>query len=291
MNKFIKVAISVFLFLCCKLCEAAIHVPLQLEFQHYDPQTVQLINERKYKSVNTETNFLLFQQFSRAVKVIEIPIARTEQMMDSGKSICTMDRVKNSSRSAKYLFSKPVNFFLGYRLYQLATFPRIPAELLNDRGQVKNISQLMAATPRAKLLVQKNFSFGDILDNQIRQVPENQILLLSAPHYHTNFIGMFASQRAEFVIAYPTEMTLFMQNKQKLHIRSYGLEDSPELITGHLMCSDTDRNRHFIEAVDNTLTTLYRDKNFLLAHTRYLNEDEGTQINRLIRQYTDEKNN
>lgn len=289
MNKFIKVAISVFLFLCCKLCEAAIHVPLQLEFQHYDPQTVQLINERKYKSVNTETNFLLFQQFSRAVKVIEIPIARTEQMMDSGQSICTMDRVKNSSRSAKYLFSKPVNFFLGYRLYQLATSPRIPAELLNDKGQVKDISQLMAAIPRAKLLVQKNFSFGDILDNQIRQVPENQILLLSAPHYHTNFIGMFASQRAEFVIAYPTEMKLFMQNKQKLHIRSYGLEDAPELITGHLMCSDTDRNRHFIEAVDNTLTTLYRDKNFLLAHTRYLNEDEGRQISRFIRQY--EKNN
>lgn len=279
----------VLIFWYCQSCAAAIHVPIQLEFQHYDPQTVQLSNAGRYNSITTETNFLLFKQFSRSVPVIEVPMARTEHMMDSGASICTMDRVKNSSRDAKYLFSKPVNFYLGYRLYQLAQFPVLAAELLNEQGQVKSIAQVMQAVPQAKLLVPEHFSFGETLDQQIRQLPAKQILPLAAPHYHTNFIGMFASKRAEFVIAYPTEMNLFMQSKPELHTRSYGIAGSPALITGHVMCSDTARNRQFIQAVDQALTTLYREKSFLLAHTRYLGKQEAEQVSRFIRQYADKE--
>lgn len=287
MAKCIWLCSFVLIFLYCQSCAAAIYVPIQIEFQHYDPQTVQLSNAGQYNSINTETNFLLFKQFARSVPVTEVPMARTEHMMDSGASICTMDRVKNNTRDAKYLFSKPVNFYLGYRLYQLAHFPAIASELLNEQGQVKSISQVMQATPYAKLLVQEHFSFGETLDQQISQLPNQQILPLTAPHYHTNFIGMFASNRAEFVIAYPTEMSFFIQSKPELHTRSYGIVGSPELITGHLMCSDTARNRQFIQSVDQALTKLYRDKRFLLAHTRYLGKQEAEQVSRFIRQYAD----
>jgi uncharacterized protein (TIGR02285 family) len=278
----------VLIFVYCNSSVAAVHVPLQLEFHHYDPETVQLLNAAQYNSANTETNLLLFKQFSKTVSLIEVPMARSELMMDSGESICTLDRVLNSNRSAKYLFSKPVNFYLGYRLYQLEAFPVLAAELLNNKGQVKSIAQVMQKVLHAKLLVPEHFSFGEVLDQQIRQLPAKQILPLAAPHYHTNFIGMFASKRAEFAIAYPSEMSFFLQDKPQLKVRSYGIETAPELITGHLMCTKTEQNRKFIQAVDQALTLLYRQKSFLLAHTRYLDKQEADQISRLIRQYFNE---
>jgi len=283
-TKFLRYGLTLLGFYC-HASVAAIHVPLQLEFHHYDPQTVQLHNAGQYNSITTETNLLLFKQFSRPVQLLEVPMARTELMMDSGGSICTMDKVKNSSRAAKYLFSKPVNFYLGYRLYQLDEFPALAADLLNKNGQVKSIAQVMQATAHAKLLVPEHFSFGEVLDQQIRQLPAKQILPLAASHYHTNFIGMFASKRAEFVIAYPTEMSFFMQSKPELKVRSYGIASAPELITGHLMCTDTAQNRKFIQAVDRALTALYRDKSFLQAHSRYLGKQDAEHISRLIRRY------
>lgn len=277
------------LLLCCCGASAAIHVPSQLEFHHYDHETVQLFNKGTYQSINTETNYLLFQHFSTPVTVLEFPLARTEYMMNSGASICTMDRVKNNDRDAKYLFSKPVNFYLGYRLFQLAELPAVSPQLLTRKGEVRSIVQVLLSMPKAKLLVPEYFSFGDILDQQLHQLPEHQLLKFSTTHYHSNFLGMFGSKRAEFVIAYPTEMSIFMNNKPGLKIRSYGIADSPELITGHMMCTDTVRNRLFIQAVDKVLTVLYREKSFLLAHTRYLDEQSAKHISQLIRQYAAEQ--
>ncbi|MBY0420104.1 MAG: hypothetical protein K2W88_18785 [Pararheinheimera sp.] len=50
----------VLVFVYCNSSVAAVHVPLKLEFHHYDPETVQLLNAAQYNSVNTETNLLLF---------------------------------------------------------------------------------------------------------------------------------------------------------------------------------------------------------------------------------------
>jgi uncharacterized protein (TIGR02285 family) len=185
----------------------------------------------------------------------------------------------------KYLFSKPVNFFLGYRLYQQQSFPAVAAQQLNGKGQLQSVVALMQANPHAKLLVPEHFSFGELLDQQIQQLASKQVVAIGASHYHTNFIGMFASGRADFVIAYPTEMSDFMQDKSELQVRSYGIAGVPELISGHLMCTDTVANRQFIQAVDKVLTSLYQDPRFILAHTRYLKAEDAKHISRLIRQY------
>jgi uncharacterized protein (TIGR02285 family) len=267
------------------VCMAVIQLPLQLQFHHYDPLTVTLMNKGQYYSVTTETNLLLFQHFSKPVRLIEVPMARSELMMDNLESICTLDKVKNSERLGKYLFSKPVNFFLGYRLYQQQNSPAVVAQQLNAKGQLQSVVALMQANPHAKLLVPAHFSFGELLDQQIQQLPSKQVVAIGAPHYHTNFIGMFASGRADFVIAYPTEMSASMQSDTRLQVRSYGIAGVPELISGHLMCTDTAANRQFIQAVDKVLTSLYQDPRFILAHTRYLKAEDAKHISRLIRQY------
>lgn len=266
-------------------CRAAIELPLQLQFHDYDAQTVELMNKAQYNSVTTETNTLLFQHFSSPVRLIEVPMARSELMMDNSESICTLDKVKNSNRTEKYLFSKPVNFFLGHRLYQQQSFPAVAAQQLNSKAQLLSVVALMQANPHAKLLVPEHFSFGELLDRQIQQLASKQIVAIGASHYHTNFIGMFALGRADFVIAYPTEMSAFMQDNPELQVRSYGIAGVPELISGHLMCTDTAANRRFIQAVDKVLTSLYQDPRFMQAHTRYLNAEDAKRISRLIRQY------
>lgn len=271
--------------LYCGCGVAAIHVPLQLQFHHYDPQTVTLLNSGKYNSITTETNTLLFNRFGRAVEVVQVPFARTEHMMDSGAPVCTTDRVKNKTRAQRYLFSKAVNFFLGYRLYQLTTVPPIATEHLNSKGQIRSIAEVMNALPHAHLLVSEHFSYGEALDQDIRKVAQRQVLPLAASHYSENFLGMFASKRAEFAVLYPTEFKNFMQNHPELQTRSYEIASSPALITGHLMCTDTTQVRKFIQAVDSELTKLYQDKGFIQAHTRYLGKEDAELISALIQQY------
>ncbi|RVT46006.1 hypothetical protein EMM73_11110 [Rheinheimera sediminis] len=275
--------------MACTAHGAAVHVPVRLEFHHYDLPTVNMLNAGQYNSINTETNVLLFEQLVKPIRLIEVPVARSELMMSGKKPICTLDKVKNSSRVEKYLFSKPVNFYLGYRLYQLSESPALAEALLNSHGQVKSIAEVMQATPGAQLLVPKYISFGDVLDQQIRQLPSKQVSPLSAPLYDSHFIGMFASKRAEFAIAYPTEMSLFLSRKRGVSVRSYAIADVPELITGHLMCANTASTKAFIQAVDRVLVTLYRDDRFILAHTRYLEQEDASQLSRLISHYADQE--
>lgn len=275
--------------LTCSAHSTVVHVPARLEFHHYDLPTVNMLNAGHYNSINTETNVLLFEQLVKPIRLIEVPVARSELMMSGKESICALDKVKNSSRLAKYLFSKPVNFYLGYRLYQLSESPALAEELLNRHGQVKSVSDVMKATPNAQLLVPKHISFGDVLDQQIRQLPSKQVSPLSAPLYDSHFIGMFASKRAEFVIAYPTEMSLFLSRKRGVSVRSYAIADVPELITGHLMCANTASTKAFIQAVDRVLASLYRSERFVLAHTRYLNQEDASRLSRLISHYADEQ--
>ena len=255
-----------------------------VELHHYDTETIARLNGGGTDgSADIDTNLLLFKTLGDAPAVREMPIARTDHMMEQGLPICSLNRVKNKSRDAKFLFSLPVNFYLGYQLYQHANAAPLPASLLNRKNQISSLKQLMQHYPRNQIVIPKTYSFGDALDQAVAEIPPRQITAISTSHYYQQFIAMFETGRADFILLYPTEMQAYLKMTPELQVRHYPLAQAPQFTTGHLMCADTKQTREFVRRVDASLRKLYRDPLFVEANSRTLAASETAQIRQAIR--------
>lgn len=255
------------LFLCIAAAKvwASDPVPTELELHHYDGGSVELLNKGSADgSADIDTNLMLFKALADAPAVREMPIARTDWMMEQGLPVCSMNRVKNRARSAKYLFS-------------------LPPSLLNNKGQITTLKALLRRYPDNQIVVPKSYSFGDALDQAVAEIPARQITAISTSHYYDNFVAMFKAGRADFILIYPTEMRAYLQNNPELKVRHYPLAQAPVYSTGHLMCADTVQTREFIQRVDAELRKLYRQPDFIAANSRTLAATEASAIRRAIK--------
>ncbi len=254
-----------------------------LQIHHFDSESVALLNSGSTDGyADIDTILLLFKALGNAPTVSELPIGRTDRMMEQGLPVCSLNRVKSKTRAAKFLFSLPINFYLGYQLYQHANTDPLPATLLNGKNQISSLKQLMQHYPRSQFVLPKNYSFGDALDQAIAEIPSRQITAISTYHYYQHFLAMFEAGRADFILLYPTEMQTYLQQNPELKVRHYPLAQAPQFTTGHLMCANTPQGREFISRVDTALRKLYRDPAFTEANSRTLTAPEAAQIRRAI---------
>lgn len=258
-------------------------VSTELELHHYDGGSVERLNKGGADgSADIDTNLMLIKALADAPAVREMPIARTDWMMEQGLPVCSLNRVKNRARSAKYLFSLPVNFYLGYQLYQHSAAEPVPPSLLNNKGQVTTLKALLRRYPDNQIVVPKSYSFGDALDQAVAEIPARQITAISTSHYYQNFLAMFKAGRADFILIYPTEVRTYLQSNPELKVRHYPLAQAPEFSTGHLMCADTVQTREFIQRFDAVMRKLYRQPDFIAANIRTLEATEASAIRRAI---------
>ncbi len=255
-----------------------------VELHHYDTKSIARLNSGDSDgSADIDTNLLLFKALADAPPVREMPLARTDWMMAQGLPVCSLNRVKNKTRDAKFLFSLPVNFYLGYQLYQHANTDPLPASLLNGKNQIRSLKQLMQHYPHNQIVIPKAYSFGDALDQAVAEIPARQITAISTSHYYQHFVAMFEAGRADFILLYPTEIQAHLQMTPALQVRHYPLAQAQQYTTGHLMCADTLQTREFVRRVDTALRKLYRDPLFVEANSRTLAAAEAAQIRRAIR--------
>ena len=266
--------------------QATAPAPLAVELHHYDAESVAMFNSGgSDHSADIDTVRLLFKAIATPLQVQQMPIARTDRMMEQGLPVCSLNRVKSTERASKYLFSLPVNFYLGYQLYQHAAAAAVPPAQLDKQGQIRSLKALMQHYPRQQIVVPKDYSFGDSLDKAVAELPARQITAISTWHYYQHFVAMFEAGRADFILLYPTEMQAYLQKNPALKVRQYPLAQAPAYASGHLMCADSALTRKFVEKVDAALTQLYRQQAFVEANSYTLSKDDQRKIQQIIRQY------
>lgn len=260
--------------------------PVAVEIHHYDAESADMLNRGgSDHSADIDTIRLLFNAISTPLQVSQMPIARTDRMMAQGLPVCSLNRVKSAERASKYLFSLPVNFYLGYQLYQHAAAEAVPPVLLNKQGQIRSLKALMQQFPRQQIVVPKDYSFGDALDKAVAELPARQITAISTSHYYQHFVAMFEAGRADFILLYPTEMQAYLQKNPALKVRQYPLAQAPAYASGHLMCADTALTRAFIQKVDAALKQLYQQQAFVEANSYTLSKADQRKIQQIIRQH------
>lgn len=259
--------------------------PVAIDIHHYDTESADMLNSGgSDHSADIETVRLLFKTLDLPLLVQQMPIARTDRMMEQGLPVCSLNRVKSAERASKYLFSLPVNFYLGYQLYQHASADVVPHALLNKQGQIRSLKALMQQYPRQQIVVPKDYSFGDSLDKAVAELPARQITAIATSHYYQHFLAMFEAGRADFILLYPTEMQAYLQKNPALKVRQYPLAQAPSYATGHLMCGNTAQTRAFLQKVDAALKQLYRQQVFIKANSNLLSADDQSKIKQIIRQ-------
>lgn len=260
--------------------------PLAIEIHHYDAKSADMLNSGGTdQSADIDTVRLLFKAIATPLQVQQMPIARTDRMMEQGLPVCSLNRVKSAERASKYLFSLPVNFYLGYQLYQHAAAEAVPPALLNKQGQILSLKALLQQYPRQQIVVPKDYSFGDALDKAVAELPARQITAISTSHYYQHFVAMFEAGRADFILLYPTEMQAYLQKNPALKVRQYPLAQAPAYASGHLMCSNTAQTRAFVKKVDAALKQLYRQQAFVEANSYTLSAADRRKIQQIISQH------
>lgn len=263
---------------CQSLQAAVVEVPRNVQLYSYDAGYVAAVNQRVFKTITTDTNQLLLNKFSKHVAVTELPFARIALAMQADGVHCTMDRIKTPERLQKYLFSYPVNFYLGYRLYQRADLPKLRDQLLNEQGELKNIQALFTEQPKSRLLVSAHFSLGPFLDAEVAKVPPRQQVVVTTSEYYQQFLGMFLAKRTEYAVLFPTAIQEHYHTDLPMPARSYGIAGAPAVIAGHLMCNKSTESVRFIARVNQALLELYQDPEFMQAHQRYMLPEDAAIV-------------
>jgi len=237
--------------------------------------TDNLIDLKAFESKNgannlsVATNLLALNFAGINIQYKYMTLKRSLQFMAQERNICVVNKIKTKERKTKYLFSQPINLFLGRRLYQLTFY-----EPLADNHSVDHkvqLNEVFKQKPNAKVLIAAQISYGDILDEQLTDLPAKNKVVRHSSGHDDGIINMFTQNRAEFSLLYPQRVYKF---RSKLKVRSYGIASISPFVLGHLMCTKSPTTKAFLKEVNNNLNSADKALSLLNIHLDLINASD-----------------
>ncbi|MBT0586425.1 hypothetical protein [Alteromonas oceanisediminis] len=263
------------------------HTPAILQQVRFHSDNVfltQKINQSSQDPYSTavDTVQMLMDEMGYHHPVLNVPLSRSFMQLDKGNPVCVLNKVKSPERVKKYLFSSPLSYFQTQRLYQLASVKPLGEHLLDERGQVISVSDVLDEYTRSAIILPENYSFGEVLDSDIAQINSKQIIPMSNSAYYQRFMTLFEKQRVDFALIFPASMYINFGDSEPYETRSYGIAQTPDFVTGHVICADTEVGQQTIALIDQALASLYQSERFVDAHVAYLPPSAHTEIRDVI---------
>jgi len=255
-----------------------------VEFHSDDVYLTTRVNNENadYDSTATETAQLLFDQLQYDNTILNVPLARSLNDIEKGRPVCVINKIKSQAREQRFLYSLPLNIFQTQRFYQHATLPPIPEQFLNDKGEVVNIAEVLRQYAHSSLIVAENYSYGDVLDAQIRQAEPNQIIKVSNTTFFSRFFTLFENQRSDFALIFPSALFGVYGTSVPIKLRDYPIAGNPRTVSGHVLCERSEFGKEVIEHVNDAIRALYKQPEFVSAHVKYLAENKKGEVRNVI---------
>jgi len=233
------------------------------------------------------TNKLVFSSLGDSTKVVfaKASLNRTIKLMESvNYPACTVNKISTSHRKSKFLFSLPVNFYWSHKLYTYNNNIANMAATLNPRGEIKSLPDLFKEFRNKVIDIADNFSYGDFLDAQLKQVDRHNLVVRGGSDHYETVHRMFILGRVDFLLSYPAEFHRY-SNNQVLPVKSYHIAGAPKVVIGHIMCNNNAQSKKFIDKVNDVLMDLYLSQEFVEAHTDFLPASEHNALDAYIKSY------
>jgi len=258
-------------------CLAADNTLLWLT-EHAPDRTLQVLD------INDSTFRLLAPQLQHLqVTQLQATTPQAAKLLQSKANVCVGNKLPLPERRDWGLIShQPQVIFPGLRLYVLQSSGLVP--WLQQLGSpALQMQRLLNSHQRFKLGFAAGRSYGDQLDRQLQNAANQRNLFSrTGPDNAGGLLQMFSRGRIDLLIEYPNVVEHYLQQlPAPPAVLSFALEESPAILPGHIICSDTPQGRALLSSLDQAISILSKQRVYLDAHLRWFSADLHAELTRL----------
>jgi len=233
-------------------------------------------DNKQIVDVNDETFRLLRQQLT-TITVTEqfVAAAQLPRLLAKDPTACTGNLIPLAERRQWGLFSQmPQVVFPGLRLFvqPQSTLDQAIQQLLKQQQRSSiSLTQVLQSTLRFQLGVAFGRSYGPELDPLLTNPAfDAKIWRRSASDTASGVLSMLAKGRIDAAIEYPNVVAHYSEQLQtSVPFHSYAIDESAEVLYGHLVCADSSQGRMLMAQFDKVMPHLVQQRAYLDAHLRW----------------------
>lgn len=250
--------------------------------EHAPNQTLQVldINETTFRLLESQlTGFKISRQQASA--------AQAAKLLQHRPNVCVGNKLPLPERRNWGIISlQPQVIFPGLRLYVLQASGLRSWLVQQASNKPLSLQRVLSAHQRFKLGFSTGRSYGDKLDLLLQQAANQRNLFSrSGPDNAGGLLQMFSLGRIDLLIEYPNVVEHYLaQLPQPPAVQSFALQESPALLPGHIICSDTPQGRLLLTNIDQTISNVSRQRAYLDAHLQWFAPDLHAELTTLYNQ-------
>lgn len=205
---------------------------------------------------------------------------RTFLLLDTMPEACSSNKVKNTKREQKYLFSQLAQtIFPGQRLYLHKNSPIAVQLQKNNPKRRVSIIRLLKQFPQLMLGVTSGRSYGAKIDNLLKTLPD-QLWHRKAAGSAGGLIGMFLAKRFDAMIEYPSVFEFYADKAQgkSASLISFAVEELSSYTLGYIICARSEQGQHFMTMINAAMQRSVQQRAYLDAHLKWFAKDTHQSI-------------
>lgn len=198
--------------------------------------------------------------------------AQAAKLLQHRPNACVGNKLPLPERRSWGMIShQPQVIFPGLRLYVLQASGLRPWLAQQSNNKPLSLQRLLSAQQRFKLGFSAGRSYGDQLDPLLQQAANQRNLFSrSGPDNAGGLLQMFSLSRIDLLIEYPNVVEHYLAQLPKPPaVQSFALQESPALLPGHIICSDTPQGRLLLTSIDQAISKVSQQRAYLDAHLRW----------------------
>ncbi|WP_031569348.1 hypothetical protein [Rheinheimera texasensis] len=221
-----------------------------------------------------ETTFRLLESQLPGVKISrqQATTAQAAKLLQHRPNVCVGNKLASPDRRSWGMIShQPQVIFPGLRLYVLQSSGLRSWLAQLSSGKPLSLQRVLSAHQRFKLGFNTDRSYGNQLDSLLKQAANQRNLFSrSGPDNAGGLLQMFSLGRIDLLIEYPNVVEHYLAQLPKPPaVQSFALQESPALLPGHIICSDTPQGRLLLTSLDQTISKVSQQQAYLDAHLHW----------------------
>ena len=221
-------------------------------------------------------NVIIQQLTQYDVQVERVTVSRINRMLHSKDNTCVANRANTPERRQYSLFSDPQSFYLTHKLYRFNQAKALPSQLFNAQGEIKNLPSVFQALPGQTIGIAQDVSFGNFLDQQIKQIEPANIYYRGGNQRVVSLASMLYKSRVDFLLALPVDIT--PDRAQKELLEQYTIAGAPPYLIAHFNCSNSGLGQRIITDINRILAKVYQTKDYYQAHKKWFSDKQLTGL-------------
>ncbi len=219
---------------------------------------------------------LIIQQLKKSpqydVRIVRVTAPRIIKTLSSKDNVCVANRANTQERREYSLFSDPQSFYLTHKLYRFNQKSALPSQLFNTKGEIKDLASVFKTLPAQTMGVAQDVSFGNFLDQQIKQINPANIYYRGGNQRVVALASMLYKSRVDFVLALPVNIT--PNETQKPLLEQYTIADAPPYLIAHFNCSKSELGQELINDINKILAKIHQTKDYYQAHKKWFSDKQ-----------------